>query len=82
LTTLAVEPPVRRWFERLDFAPKPSQGARSRILERWQEKRKGSTAPRYDELSLKELVAAEPQAFVFKRREGEHDYSLMAQLTN
>jgi ribose-phosphate pyrophosphokinase len=78
VTTMATSPPAQHWFERLDFAPKPRPEVLARTLEWWQEKREGSTAPRYEDLCLKELAGAEPQAFVFKRRKDAHDYSLMA----
>jgi ribose-phosphate pyrophosphokinase len=72
MTTMAVDdPPLRRLFDRLDFAPRPSQARLSELLERWEELRQGGVAPR----PPFERGAIPPGAFVFVRSE-EGDYAL------
>jgi ribose-phosphate pyrophosphokinase len=72
MTTLAVtQPPLRRLFERLDFAPAPQGAAPKAVLEAWKAARRG-VAP-----ALRDLGDVEG-GFVFRRVEGERDYALVS----
>ena len=73
MTTLAVaDPPLRRLFTRLDFAPRPREEKMFDLLELWETLREGHVAPK---LPLSE-GAVPPGAFVFLRSGLEHDYIL------
>ncbi|MGO8737447.1 ribose-phosphate diphosphokinase [Rhodoblastus sp.] len=73
MTGLAiVDPPLRRLFARLDFAPRPAQRSLSDLLATWEALRGASVAP---ELARAE-EAAPANAFVFKRDSGERDFLL------
>jgi ribose-phosphate pyrophosphokinase len=53
MTTMAVtEPPLKRLFERLDFAPRPMSKELGVVLERWREARLGVIAPRRKAVSF------------------------------
>ncbi|HYA72478.1 MAG TPA: ribose-phosphate pyrophosphokinase [Roseiarcus sp.] len=73
MTTMAVDdPPLRRLFDRLDFAPRPSQARLSELLAQWEALRNERVAPRPP--FARGAVA--PDAFLFARRDGENDYVL------
>ena len=73
MTTLAVaDPPLRRLFTRLDFAPQPREEKLLDLLGRWETLREGQVAPK---LPLSE-GAVPPEAFVLLRSGLEHDYIL------
>ena len=73
MTTLAVaDPPLRRLFTRLDFAPRPRQEKLVDLLARWEVLRDGRVAPN---LPLTEGTVP-PDAFVLIRNALEHDYIL------
>lgn len=73
MTTMAVDDaPLRRLFDRLDFAPRPSQPRLAALLARWEALREDKVAPRppfaHD--------AFPPDAFLFARTQGENDFVL------
>lgn len=73
MTTLAtVDPPLRRLFARLDFAPRPSQKSLSDLLAMWEELRGASVAPDFTRAEN----AAPFSAFVFERDEDGRDFLL------
>lgn len=73
MTTLAfADPPLRRLFTRLDFAPRPSQEKLLGLFERWEALRDGRVAPT---MPLEE-GAVPPDAFVLVRIDLEHDFIL------
>ncbi len=73
MTTLAiVDPPLRRLFARLDFAPRPAQKSLSDLLEGWESLRGAAVAP---ELA-RAKEAAPANAFIFARDEGARDFIL------
>ena len=73
MTTMAVDdPPLRRLFDRLDFAPRPPQARLSELLAQWEALRNERVAPRPP--FARGAVA--PDAFLFARRDGENDYVL------
>lgn len=73
MTTMAVDdPPLRRLFDRLDFAPRPPQARLSELLAHWEALRGERIAPR-PPLAPGD---APPDAFLFARRDGENDYVL------
>lgn len=79
MTTMALtQAPLRRLFERLDFAPTPKEEALGLILEQWEAARDGMVAP------SRRRIAAATQAshineriFVHRLAEGERDYILV-----
>ncbi len=73
MTTMAVDdPPLRRLFDRLDFAPRPSQARLSELLAQWEALRDERVAPQPP--FARGSVA--PDAFLFARRDSENDYVL------
>jgi ribose-phosphate pyrophosphokinase len=73
MTTLAfADPPLRRLFTRLDFAPRPRQEKLLGLFERWEALRDGRVAPK---LPLEE-GAVPLDAFVLVRNGLEHDFIL------
>ncbi len=73
MTTLAtVDPPLRRLFARLDFAPRPLQQSLSDLLAIWEDLRGASVAP-----AMRRAEEAAPaNAFVFERDEAGRDFVL------
>jgi len=73
MTTMAVDdPPLRRLFDRLDFAPRPAQARLAELLAQWEALRDERVAPR----SPFARSAVPPDAFLFARTDGENDYVL------
>ncbi|MCI4679167.1 ribose-phosphate diphosphokinase [Rhodoblastus acidophilus] len=73
MTTLAiVDPPLRRLFSRLDFAPRPVQQGLSELLANWEALRAGAVAPAL--AAAEETVPA--NGFVFARDDSERDFLL------
>jgi ribose-phosphate pyrophosphokinase len=73
MTTMAVDdPPLRRLFDRLDFAPRPPQARLSELLAQWEALRDERIAPRPPFAR----GAIPSDAFLFVRRDGENDYVL------
>ena len=73
MTTMAVDdPPLRRLFDRLDFAPRPSQARLAELLAQWEALRGERVAPRPPFAP----GDAPADAFLFARRDGENDYVL------
>ncbi len=67
MTTLALtDPPLKRLFERLDFAPQPRDVALAALLEHWQMLRDGHIAPKEAALALGKLGPAAQHAFRFR----------------
>ena len=46
------EPPLKRLFERLDFAPQPKRPELDLLHERWEAARAGAVAPRRSAISF------------------------------
>jgi len=73
MTTMAVDdPPLRRLFDRLDFAPRPPQARLAALLARWEALRGERAAPRPPFAP----GAVPSDAFLFARKDGEKDYIL------
>ena len=73
MTTLAnVDPPLRRLFTRLDFAPRPLQQKLSNLLGTWEELRGATVAPSLAAAG----EAVPPDGFIFQRDDGERDFLL------
>ena len=73
MTTMAVDdPPLRRLFDRLDFAPRPAQARLAELLAQWEALRDERVAPQPPFAR----GAVPPDAFLFTRRDGENDYVL------
>jgi ribose-phosphate pyrophosphokinase len=73
MTTMAeVGPPLRRLFDRLDFAPNPVEAALASALASWARLRGANAAPRWP-MPTKDLGAA---SAVFLREAGRRDYVL------
>ena len=55
MTTMALtEPPLKRLFERLDFAPQPTTPELAAVLARWEAARAGAVAPRRQAIAFSE----------------------------
>lgn len=67
-------PPLRRLFDRLDFAPHPKHEAMARLLESWEAQRQRAAAPWPTSSQISDLGLARGQAFVIHSRAPEHDY--------
>lgn len=73
MTTLAIaDPPLRRLFARLDFAPRPLWESLSSVFAAWEALRGGAVAPQLSR--AEELVPA--NGFVFESNDGERDFIL------
>jgi len=73
MTTLSVvDPPLRRLFTRLDFAPRPFQQSLSSLLAQWDALRAGAVAPQLSAMD----DALPVNAFIFGRADGGRDYIL------
>jgi ribose-phosphate pyrophosphokinase len=73
MTTLAVvDPPLRRLFARLDFAPRPVQQGLSGLLAKWDALRGGAVAPRL--AAMDDALPA--NGFIFARADVGRDYIL------
>ena len=73
MTTLAVvDPPLRRLFARLDFAPRPVQQGLSGLLAKWGALRSGAVAPRPAAMD----DALPVNGFIFAKAEVGRDYIL------
>lgn len=68
-------PPLRRLFERLDWAPQPRRAPLADILATWREARAGRLHPTLAEFTGDRLP---PGAFVFRRDAAADDYALVA----
>jgi ribose-phosphate pyrophosphokinase len=64
------DPPLRRLFSLLDFAPRPQQGRLSDLLSRWEALRGDLDTPRQP---LAE-GAIPPDSFLFSRTDSAHDF--------
>jgi ribose-phosphate pyrophosphokinase len=77
VTTLALlEPPLRRLFERIDFAPRPKSEHLKQMLSYWAAKRSGSIAPTQAEIGSPELTKLGIDAFSFRYCASTHHYLL------
>lgn len=77
MTSLAVPAaPLRRLFERLDFAPRPLEPSLRYILEQWQDARRNKVAPRRRDLAFA-WDATSGAFFLHRHVEGERDYVLV-----
>ena len=74
MTSLAVlEPPLRRLFERIDFAPQPRSERLKAILDLWTAKRRGHIAPSPE---ATEAAWSGKGAFHFAYDASKHKYEL------
>jgi ribose-phosphate pyrophosphokinase len=77
MTTMALtQPPLRRLFERLDFAPAPKHEALNLILETWENARKGVVAPSLSAMALQNAPQIAEKIFAYRFVEGARDYLL------
>lgn len=67
-------PPLRRLFDRLDFAPCPRNEAMSHLLGLWEAQRRRAIAPWPTSAQIADLGVAQELAFVVHSRSPEHDY--------
>jgi ribose-phosphate pyrophosphokinase len=71
MTTLAIAPkPLRRLFDRLDYAPRPRSGVLAALLEHWEARRAGGLRPSLAGIDLAQVDGAASAAFVFEVGEG------------
>jgi ribose-phosphate pyrophosphokinase len=71
-----LDAPLRRLFERIDFAPRPVDGHVKRLLDEWAATRAGSVAPSSSAISPVELVGHGIRAFSFAYNDDTHRYLL------
>ncbi len=77
MTTLALtDPPLKRLFERLDFAPQPRDGALAELLDHWQALRDGDVAPKREALNFAKLGSAARHAYLFRTGSDARSYVL------
>lgn len=77
MTTLAVtQPPLRRLFERLDFAPKPGGEDLKFVFDRWKTARGRNVAPPLADM-LGRADDLFEKAFIYRADEGKRDYALV-----
>jgi len=70
-------PALKRFFERIDYAPQPHDEALLRLFELWQQKRAGVTIPRMADFDVGALRPHARSAFIFERLlAGDRDYAL------
>jgi ribose-phosphate pyrophosphokinase len=67
-------PPLRRLFDRLDFAPHPKHEGMAHLLDSWEAQRKRAGAPWPTSAQVSNLGAVQGRAFVVYSRAPEHDY--------
>ena len=78
MTSLAVtEAPLRRLFERLDFAPRPQTPSLRLVLEQWQDARRDKIAPRRQDMKLAQAESASGTFFCHRHVDGKRDYVLV-----
>ncbi|MHB8885042.1 MAG: ribose-phosphate diphosphokinase [Methylovirgula sp.] len=78
MTTLALtDPPLKRLFERLDYAPRPRDIALAALLAHWQMLRDGHIAPKEAVLSLGKLGLAAQHGFCFRSGGAARSYILV-----
>ncbi|MGE0195420.1 MAG: ribose-phosphate diphosphokinase [Methylocystis sp.] len=71
MTTMAMtEPPLKRLFERLDFAPQPKRLELDIVHERWEAARDGAVAPRRSAISFAPEDRAAAETLFVHRFEG------------
>ncbi|QXX73331.1 ribose-phosphate pyrophosphokinase [Methylovirgula sp. HY1] len=77
MTTLALtDPPLKRLFERLDYAPRPRDVALAALLAHWRVLRNGYIAPTEAALARDKLGLAARQAFRFRSGAAARSYIL------
>lgn len=78
MTTMALtEPPLKRLFERLDFAPQPTTPELGAVHERWEAARAGTVAPRRGAIAFAPQDRAASQTlFVHRFEDGVDDGAL------
>ncbi len=77
MTTLALtDPPLKRLFERLDFAPRPGHGALTELLDHWQALRDGDVAPKQEAVNFAALGSAARHAYLFRTGSDARSYVL------
>lgn len=74
MTTMALtEPPLKRLFERLDFAPQPKRLELDIVHERWAAARAGAVAPRRSAISFAPQDRGAAETFFVYRFEGPEE---------
>lgn len=77
MTTFALtDPPLKRLFARLDFAPHPHDPALAELFDSWQVLRDGDVAPKEDAFGLAKLGIAARHAFRFRTGPEPRSYTL------
>ncbi|HEX2509669.1 MAG TPA: ribose-phosphate diphosphokinase [Microvirga sp.] len=79
MTVLAeTPPPLKRLFERLDFAVQPKHEALVHLLSHWADKRSDAIAPRPEDIALSRIEEDEgPVAFAYRVADRTRDFTLM-----
>ena len=78
MTSLAVTAaPLRRLFERLDFAPRPLDRSLRLVLEQWQDARRNKIAPRRQDIEFSPAESASGTFFIHRHVDGKRDYGLV-----
>jgi ribose-phosphate pyrophosphokinase len=80
MTVLAeTPPPLKRLFERLDFAVQPKHQALVHLLSHWTDKRGGAIAPRSEDIDLSRIEEDEgPVAFTVRVADRTRDFVLVS----
>ena len=80
MTTMALtEPPLKRLFERLDFAPQPKRLELDLVHERWEAARAGAVAPRRSAISFAPEERGAAETLFVHRFEGPDDDGVLTE---
>jgi ribose-phosphate pyrophosphokinase len=80
MTTMAMtEPPLKRLFERLDFAPQPKRFELDIVHERWKAARDGAVAPRRSAISFAPEDREAAETLFVHRFEGSDDDAVLTE---
>ena len=82
MTVLAeTPPPLKRLFERLDFAVQPNHEALVYLLSHWTDQRGGAIAPRPTDIVLSRIEEEAAAPFIFRAAERTRDFVLVSGTT-
>jgi ribose-phosphate pyrophosphokinase len=80
MTTMAMtEPPLKRLFDRLDFAPQPKRMELQVVQERWEAARDGAVAPRRNAISFSPQDRGAAETIFVHRFEGPDDDAVLTE---
>ena len=80
MTTMAMtEPPLKRLFDRLDFAPQPKRPELQIVHERWEAARDGAVAPRRSAISFSPQHRGAAETIFVHRFDGPGDDSILTE---